>query len=406
MTAESVSKEADLKTLQSVDASYCMPTYRRLPVSIVRGEGAYLWDDEGKQYLDFFSGIGVCNTGHCHPAVVEAVREQVGRLIHVSNFFYTEPAIRLCERFSKSSLGGKVFLCNSGAESIECAIKIARKRSYSKSGVAGGRIVVVERAFHGRTLGALSITPQPEKQDPFHPLYKEVDVVPRNDPDALASAVDDETIAVIVEPVQGEGGVHVISDEFLSIARDSCDRHDAILVFDEVQCGMGRTGTMWAYQQTGVVPDVMTSAKALAGGLPIGAVVAKEEMGDVFAVGDHASTFAGGPVVAAAALAALGVIDDEDFLFKVREMGEHFGDGLNRLVSDGKAADARGRGLMRAFDLPEGRSASELVMKGLEEGILFNAIGERTVRFLPPLVVEMEEVDEVLNFISENAGQV
>ncbi len=406
MTSESIAKGADLDTLRSVEESYCMPTYKRLPVSVVRGEGMYLWDDTGKRYLDFFSGIGVCNIGHCHPAVVEAVRDQVGQLIHVSNFFYTEPAIRLCERFSKSALGGKVFLCNSGAESVECAIKIARKRNYSKSGEGGGRIVVVERAFHGRTLGALSITPQPEKQEPFHPLHEGVDVVARDDPDALASAISDETIAVIVEPVQGESGVHVLSDEFLSTARAGCDKHDALLVFDEVQCGMGRTGTLWAYQQTDVIPDVMTSAKALAGGLPIGAVVVREELGDVFALGDHASTFAGGPVIASAALAALGVTDDEQFLSNVRDMGRYFGEGLEQLVDDGKATDARGRGLMRAFDLPEGKSAADLVMKGVEAGILFNAIGERTVRFLPPLIVDREQIDNVMHFISENIGQV
>ncbi len=405
MTSESITKGADLDTLRSVDESYCMPTYKRLPISVVRGEGAYLWDDKGKQYLDFFSGIAVCNIGHCHPAVVEAVREQVGQLIHVSNFFYTEPAIRLCEKFSKSALGGKVFLCNSGAESVECAIKIARKRNYSKTGEGGGRIVVVERAFHGRTLGALSITPQPEKQEPFHPLHEGVDVVKRDDPNALEAAITDETIGVIVEPVQGEAGVHVLSDEFLSTARAGCDKHDALLIFDEVQCGMGRTGTLWAYQQTDVIPDVMTSAKALAGGLPIGAVVARKEMGDVFALGDHASTFAGGPVIAAAALAAIGVTDDEEFLSNVRDLGKYFGDGLERFVNDGKATDARGRGLMRAFDLPEGESASELVMKGIEEGILFNAVGEQTVRFLPPLIVEKEEIDRVLEFVDLNIGR-
>ena len=280
-----------LAELQELERTSVIGSYARMPVEFVRGEGARLWDDEGNEYLDFLCGISVTSLGHCHPRVVAAVREQVGRLMHASNLFYTEPAMRLAARLSRSSLGGKVFFCNSGAEANEAAIKLARKAR------PGGDVVVVHGAFHGRTYGALSATPQEAKQAPFAPLVPGFRAV-APEPEALRAAVDARTAAVLLEPIQGESGVHVLSAELLQAAREACDEHGAALIFDEVQCGMGRTGTLWAYEQTGVRPDAMTVAKALGGGLPIGALVTGERLADVLAPGDHGSTFAGGPVIA------------------------------------------------------------------------------------------------------------
>ncbi len=267
-----------LTTLQEIESRSVIPSYARQPVEFVRGERSRLWDVEGNEYLDFLCGISVTSLGHCHPRVVEAVREQAPRLMHTSNLFYTEPAMRLAERLSESSLGGKVYFCNSGAEANEAAIKLARKAR------SGGDVVVVYGAFHGRTYGALSATPQESKQAPFAPLVPGFRAV-APEPQALRAAVDERTAAVLLEPIQGESGVNVLSDELLASAREACDEYGAALIFDEVQCGMGRTGSLWAYEQTGVVPDAFTAAKALGGGLPIGALITGERLADVFAAG-------------------------------------------------------------------------------------------------------------------------
>ncbi|HXW58316.1 MAG TPA: aspartate aminotransferase family protein [Solirubrobacteraceae bacterium] len=374
-----------LAELQVLEREYVIGCYARLPVQFVHGAGTRLWDDEGNEYLDFVCGIGVTSLGHCHPRVVAAAHEQAQRLMHVSNLFYTEPAMRLAQRLSASSLGGKVFFCNSGAEANEAAIKLARKAR------RGGDVVVVHGAFHGRTYGALSATPQESKQAPFAPLVKGFRAVaPRAQ--ALAEAVDERTAAVLLEPVQGEGGVNVLSEELLVAARTLCDEHGAALVFDEVQCGMGRTGTLWAYEQTGVVPDAITVAKALGGGLPIGALVTGERLADVLAPGDHATTFGGGPVIAAAALAALQLTDDEQLLAGVRERGLRLTEGLGRLPH---VLSVRGRGLMLACELDV--DAQEIVRRALlEQRLVANATGPGTLRLLPPLIVSQAEVDEAL----------
>ena len=373
-----------LVELQAIEREAMIASYARAPVQFVRGEGARLWDDAGLEYLDFLSGISVTSVGHCHPDVVAAVAEQAARLTHVTNLFYTEPAMRLAQRLSQRSLGGKVFFSNSGAEAIEAAIKLVRKARRH------GEIVVVEGAFHGRTLGALSATPQESKQAPFAPLVPGFVVVPR-DPAALDAAVGEQTAAVLLEPIQGETGVHVLADELLEVARAACDRTGAALVFDEIQCGMGRTGTLWAYEQTRVVPDAMTTAKALGGGFPIGALVTGPRLADVLAPGDHGSTFAGGPVVAAAALAALDVIDHPARLARVMELGERLAAGLAELPGVG---EVRGRGLMRAIEID---GAPELVRRALlDQRLVLNATGPTTVRFLPPLIVGEEEVDDAL----------
>jgi predicted acetylornithine/succinylornithine family transaminase len=374
-----------LAELQELERSSVIHTYARMPVEFVRGEGARLWDSEGNEYLDFLCGISVTSIGHCHPRVVAAVREQVGRLMHTSNLFYTEPAMRLAKRLSESSLGGKVFFCNSGAEASEAAIKLARKAR------AGGDVVVVYGAFHGRTYGALSATPQEAKQAPFAPLVPGFRAV-ADDPAELRAAVDGDTAAVLLEPIQGESGVNVLSAEVLTAARAVCDEHGAALIFDEVQCGMGRTGTLWAYEQTGVEPDAITTAKALGGGLPIGALVTGERLADVLVAGDHGSTFAGGPVVASAALAALEVTDDERLLARVRELGLRLAAGLQRLPH---VTAVRGRGLMLACELNV--SAPAVVRRALlEQRLVLNATGAGTVRLLPPLTIEEADVDEAL----------
>jgi predicted acetylornithine/succinylornithine family transaminase len=372
-----------LADLRRIESERMIGSYARLPVEFVRGEGPLLWDEEGNEYLDFLCGISVTSLGHCHPAVVEAVREQAGRLMHVSNLFYTEPAMRLAERLSRSSLGGKVFLCNSGAEANEAAIKVARKAR------RGGDIVVVHGGFHGRTYGALSATPQEAKQAPFAPLvpgFRAVDP----EPAALAAAVDGDTAAVLLEPIQGESGVHPLDVELLLAARRACDEHGAALIFDEIQTGMGRTGTLWAYEQAGVVPDAMTVAKALGGGLPIGALVTGERLADVLEPGDHGSTFAGGPVACAAALAALEVTDDDALLAGVRDMGEVL---AGRLAQLPHVVSVRGRGLMLAcrLDVP----APEVVRRALlEQRLVLNATGADTVRLLPPLTIGREHVED------------
>jgi predicted acetylornithine/succinylornithine family transaminase len=378
---------APVKELEELEQRYAVAAYARFPVQFVRGSGSRLWDSDGNEYLDFLAGISVLNIGHCHPRVVEAVREQVGRLTHASNLYYSEPALRLCARLSESSLGGKVFLTNSGAEANEAALKLVRKAR------PGGEIVVLEDAFHGRTYGALSATPQESKQAPFAPLVPGFRVVPK-DPDALARAVDDRTAAVLLEPIQGESGILVVDEELLSMARAVCDRTGAALVFDEIQSGMGRTGTLWAYQQTGVVPDALTCAKALGGGLPLGALVTGPRLADVLAPGDHGSTFAGGPVVCAAALIALDICSAPDLLERVRSLGERLAAGLAELPY---VRAVRGRGLMIGCDLVE-RSAPELVRRALlEQRLVVGLTGPETIRLEPPLVVSEEDVTDALH---------
>jgi acetylornithine/N-succinyldiaminopimelate aminotransferase len=373
-----------LTDLQALESEHVTPNYARAPVEFVRGEGARLWDSDGNEYLDFLAGVAVVNVGHCHPAVVAAVREQVGRLTQVSNLFYTEPAMQLAKRLADSSLGGKVFFCNSGAEAVEASIKLARKAK------RGGEIVSVHGAFHGRTYGALSATPQESKQAPFAPLVPGfVTVAP--DPAALDAAVTERTAAVLLEPIQGETGVHVLSDELLRAARTACDRTGAALIFDEIQTGMGRTGTLWAYEQTGVVPDALTSAKGLGGGLPIGALVTGLRLADVFQPGDHGSTFAGGPMIAAAANAAFDVLSDPVLLARVRELGERLREALVELSG---LTDVRGRGLMVAAETTD---APGLVRRALlEQRLVLNATGPTTVRFLPPLTIGEAEIDDAV----------
>jgi acetylornithine/N-succinyldiaminopimelate aminotransferase len=388
----------NLTDLQALEGRYLMQTYRRAPVEFVRGEGAVLWDSEGREYLDFLAGISVCSVGHCHPDVVEAVREQAGRLMHVSNLFYTEPMVRLAERLAESSLGGRVFLSNSGTEANECAIKLARKHAYRR-GVREPEIVSFERDFHGRTYGALAATPGLAQNEAIGPMLPGFRAVPLNDVRALRDAIGERTAAVLIEPIQGEAGVYPVSDEALLAARQACDEAGALLILDEIQTGIGRTGSLWAYEQSPVRPDVLTSAKALGGGLPVGACVTTPEVGEVLEAGDHGSTFAGGAVASAAATAVLDVVDDPALLRGVRELGSALRKGLEAL--DG-VAEVRGRGLMVGVGLDGGIDAAAVVADLLQRGLIVNAPEPATLRLLPPLTVDPAQVEQAVALIGES----
>jgi predicted acetylornithine/succinylornithine family transaminase len=386
----------NLTDLQALEERYLMRTYKRAPVEFVRGEGALLWDAEGVEYLDFLGGISVCSVGHCNPEVVEAVREQAGRLMHTSNLFYTEPMVRLAERLAGSSLGGRVFFSNSGTEANECAIKIARKRAHRR-GVSAPEIVSFERDFHGRTYGALSATPAFAANPDMGPMLPGFRAVPFDDPEALRAAVGESTAAVLIEPIQGEAGIYPLSDETLLAARQACDESGALLIFDEIQTGIGRTGSLWTYEQTPVRPDVLTSAKALGGGMPIGACLTSPEAGEVLEPGDHGSTFAGGLLASVAALAVLEIVDDAALLRRVREQGAKLRDAL--LGLDGVAA-VRGRGLMLGVGLGEGIDAAAIGADLLERGLIVNVPEPGTLRLLPPLTVDSDQIERAVATIA------
>jgi acetylornithine/N-succinyldiaminopimelate aminotransferase len=389
-----------LDQMKRLEAEWAMPTYKRAPVEFVRGEGARLWDADGKEYLDFLAGISVTSVGHCHPAVVEAIREQAGILTHVSNLYYSAPGLRLSERIGRSSLDGRVFLCNSGTEANEAAIKLARKHAHGR-GIETPETVVLEGAFHGRTMGALSATPGMSSNESFAPYLPGFKAVPREDPEALRAAVGASTAAVMLEPIQGETGVNVVPDEVILAARDATREAGALLIFDEIQTGMGRTGSLWAYEQLPARPDVMTTAKALGGGLPVGACVTAPETGDVLEPGEHGSTFAGGPLVASAALAGFDVLDDPELLRGVRELGGRLTEGLEGLED---VDHVRGRGLMLGIGLAPGVDAAEVQSRLLDDGLVVNSTDPHTLRLLPPLVIGEDEVETALGRFRKALG--
>jgi acetylornithine/N-succinyldiaminopimelate aminotransferase len=389
-----------LEELQALEQRYLMPTYKRAPVEFVRGEGSSLWDGEGNEYLDFVTGISVCSVGHRNPAVVDAIREQADRLIHTSNLFYTEPAVRLAERLCESSTGGKAFLTNSGTEANECAIKLARKHAHGR-GIAEPEVVSLERAFHGRTMGSLAATPGMASNPDFAPMLPGFRSVPIDEPEALRASVGESTAAVIIEPVLGEAGIYPVPDETLVAAREACDQAGSLLILDEIQSGMGRTGSLWAYEQTPVRPDVMTAAKALGGGLPIGACLAAPEVSDVLQRGDHGSTFAGGPLIASAALAVLEVVDDPELLRSVRDLGGTLRERLEKIDA---VREVRGRGLMIGVGLAEGVDAERVAARALEDGLVVNVPEPGSLRLLPPLEIGEAEVSRALSVLESAIG--
>ena len=391
-------QEIGFAETKALEERYLMRTYKRAPVDFVRGEGPLLWDAEGKRYLDFLSGISVCSLGHCHPEVVKAVRDQAERLMHTSNLFFTEPMARLAERLSESSLGGRVFFANSGTEANECAIKVARKHAHRR-GIEAPEIVSFENDFHGRSYGALSATPGLAANEALGPMLPGFRAVPHNDAAALRGAVGESTAAVLIEVIQGEAGVIPTSEEALLAAREACDEAGALLILDEIQTGVGRTGSLWAYEQTPVRPDVITTAKALGNGVPIGACITGPEAADVLEPGDHGSTFAGGPVATVAALAVLDLVEDPVLLRRVRELGAYLREQLEQL--DG-VSGTRGRGLMVGVGLADGIDAAAVGADLLERGLVVNVPRPDTLRLLPPLVIDSDHVDQAVGLIRES----
>lgn len=371
-------------------------TYGRYPVAFVRGQGSTVWDADGKSYTDFLSGLAVCVLGHCHPRVVEAVTKQAQTLIHVSNFYHTLPQTQVATFLSEHSFGGKAFFCNSGAEANEAALKIARKYSHDHHSEERSDIITTTNSFHGRTMGTIAATGQEKVRHGFEPILQGFDYVPFGDLAAMEQAITERTCAVLVEPVQGEGGIVIPPDGYLQGLRQLCDQRDILLMFDEVQTGIGHTGNFFGYQHAGVEPDVMTLAKGLAGGMPIGVMMARAHIAESLGPGTHGSTFGGNPVSCSAALAVLHTIEDDHLLEHVRQVGAYFVDGLKRLQQKYPfITNVRGRGLMVAAELD--RTGGHMVMKCLERGYLINCTVDRVLRFLPPLIITQQEVDGLLS---------
>ena len=380
---------------------YLMPTYRRQNLVPVRGQGCWVWDAEGRAYLDLVSGIGVNSIGHCHPRVVEAVQRQAATLMHCSNLYYIAPQAELARWLAEHTPFERAFFCNSGTEAVEGAIKLARRYARNRGHAGRFEIVAALGSFHGRTLGALSVTGQARYHEGFEPLLEGVRFVPFNDPESLRQAVSVRTAAVLLEVVQGEGGVHPATAEFLQAARQAADGAGALLIFDEVQCGIGRTGRFFAFEHYGVIPDVVALAKALGGGLAIGAVLARGPAATAFQPGHHASTFGGNPLACAAALATLRVIEEERLVQQAARMGSYLQQRLRELGRrTGRVREVRGLGLMVAVEL-EQLAAAEVAAACLQRGLLVNAVGERALRLLPPLVITEGEVDRAVAILEE-----
>ena len=378
---------------------WILHTYDRYPIVVVRARGTRVWDDSGREYIDFVAGIAVCNLGHCHPRVVEAIRQQAEELLHISNLYYTVPQVELARRLCEHSFAEKVFFCNSGAEANEAAIKLARKYAKMRWGEGRYEIITMRGSFHGRTLATLTATGQEKVQRGFDPLMPGFRYCPFDDLEAVASAIDEHTCAVMVEPIQGEGGVRVPSDGYLRELKELCEERGVLLIYDEVQTGMGRTGRLFAYEHWGAEPHIMTLAKALGGGLPIGAMVTTDEVAQGFSPGDHASTFGGNPVSCRAACAVLDELTEGGILENCRRVGDYIMAGLKDLASrDSRIQEVRGKGLMIGVEL-EGVSAKAVAMKCLEGGVLINAIGDRVLRMVPPLVVTEAEGDKLLEVL-------
>ena len=375
--------------IKNREAAAIIQTYSRQDVLLVRGSGAHVWDSEGREYLDFVAGIAVNSVGHCHPKVVGAIKTQAEKLIHTSNLYYTENQVMLAEELKGLTGMDRAYFCNSGAESVEAALKLTRRQK------GRSKIVAAERAFHGRTLGALGTTYKSAYREPFRPL-SEAAFVPYNDVEALKSAATSDTGAVILEPVQGEAGVYVAESDYLRAAREICDDRNALLIFDEVQTGFGRTGEWFGKDHFSVKPDIMTLAKAMASGLPMGAMLASGDAADALTKGDHGSTFAGGPVVCAAALAVIDVIREEKLVARSRENGAYLKSELAKLGP----RELRGLGLMVGIDLDA--DCKSLVEKALAQGVLINSTGEHTLRLIPPLVVDKKEIDQVVSVIGQS----
>lgn len=377
-----------------------MKTYGRYPIVPVRGEGCRVWDADGKMYLDFLAGVAVNNLGHCHPKVVKAIQDQAATLIHCSNYYQIPSQIELAELLCGHSFADRAFFCNSGAEANEAAIKLARKYSREAYGPERYAIITAAESFHGRTMATVSATGQEKVQRFFDPLLHGFTHVPFNDAAAIEAAVTPQTCAVMLEPIQGEGGVNVPDPGYLKAVRELCDRHGLLLILDEVQTGLGRTGKLFAHEHFGIEPDIMTLAKALAGGAPIGAMLAREQYAEAFSPGTHGSTFGGNPLMTAAALAAVHALLDEGLLARARTMGAYLVKALEALqAKHAIVKEVRGIGLMIGMNL--NIPAGEIVKQGHARGLLLNVTHDTVLRFVPPLVVTEAEIDEAVAILDE-----
>jgi len=379
---------------------YLFGNYRRFPIVLTRGQGARVWDSDGREYLDFLAGIAVCSLGHSHPRVVAAIREQAEILTHVSNLYYIEPQIRLAGLLVENSFADRVFFCNSGAEAIEGAIKLARRFAHERMKGHRYEIITMENSFHGRTLAAVTATAQKKYHEGFEPLPGGFRYVPFDDMAALAAAVTENTCGVLVEPIQGEGGIRIPSPGYLRELRNFCDDRGILLLFDEVQAGMGRTGHLFAYEEWGVEPDIMTLAKALGNGYPLGALLAREHIASVFVPGTHASTFGGNPLGMAAGIAVMETLLEKGTLEHCRAMGNYLRSRLETLKKDHETIrEVRGKGLMVGMELAG--PGDDAVLKAMKKGLLINCTGGNVLRFVPPFVITEADVDRAVEILDE-----
>lgn len=380
-----------------------MNTYGRLPLALVKGSGSFVWDSEGKQYLDFVTGLAVTSLGHSHPAIVEAITEQAKQILHTSNLYWIPNQVKLAKLLTDNSFADKVFFCNSGAEANEGAIKLARK--YGKQlNEAKTNIVSLRNSFHGRTLATVTATGQTKYQKGYEPLPAGFSYVEINNIEELDGVVNAQTAAVMLEAIQGEGGVHPVSQEFVHKVRKLCDENGALLIFDEIQCGMGRTGKLFAYEWLGVHPDIITLAKALGNGVPIGAVLAKDEVAGAFQPGDHGTTFGGNPLITAVGCKVMEIMTCPGFLEEVEAKGNYLWDKLEGLVQKYELkGQIRGKGMM--LGLPIADKGPDIVASCSQQGLLINCVGGTTLRFLPPLTVSISEINQAIEILDKVLGE-
>ncbi|OGQ47326.1 MAG: acetylornithine aminotransferase [Deltaproteobacteria bacterium RIFCSPLOWO2_02_44_9] len=383
----------------NLTSKYIANTYDRFPIAITKGKGCRVWDADGKEYLDFVAGLAVCNLGHCHPKVVKAIQEQAEKLIHISNLYHIEPQAQLAELLCKNSFADKAFFCNSGAEANEAAIKLTRKY-FKDKGENRFQIITMEKSFHGRTMATLAATGQKKFQQGFEPLLEKFIYVPFNDIKAVANAITPQTAAVMIEPIQGEGGVNIPSDNYLKELKTLCKEKGLLLIFDEVQVGMGRTGKLFAYEHYGVTPDIMTLAKGLAGGVAIGSMLATDEVAKSFVPGTHASTFGGNPLATAAGIAAIKAVLEEGMLENCQRVGKYLLEKLNKLKAEYPfIKEVRGKGLIIGMELTI--PGADIVRDCMEKGLLINCTSDTILRFIPPLVATEKDVDEMMGILKK-----
>jgi acetylornithine/N-succinyldiaminopimelate aminotransferase len=399
--AATTQRDVDTQTVIEMDADYVMHTFNRQPVVFVRGEGMKVWDAEGREYLDFLAGIAVNGLGHCHPSLVAAIAEQADTLMHVSNLYYVAQQPELARRLAELSGLDKAFFCNSGAEANETAIKLARKWACENHGPDRFEIITAEGSFHGRTLGALSATGQSKYHKGFEPLVPGFQTVPFDDFSALEAAVNPRTCAVMLEPIRGESGVHPASPEYLKRVRDLCSEYGVLLILDEIQTGLGRTGKWFGHEHYGIKPDIMTLAKTLGGGFPIGACLALDNVASAFQPGNHAATFGGNPLACRAALTTLDIMEREELIENAAETGAYLISALERLKEQREdIVEVRGLGLMAAIELSRDY-APAVAASCLWRGLIVNPVGQNVIRFLPPLIVQKEDVDSAIQIVNE-----